>query len=142
VRWNEWSVTLRLVCLVFSQVSRPRGLGRPGCADQAVPAGLTRLLPRRLWGGLLVRPGTLLRRRRDLVGRRWTYPCRRGRPPVTVEIGNLVLRLATENSTWGYRRIHGEPRRLGYRVGASMVWTLLTRAGIDPAWKRSAVTWR
>jgi transposase InsO family protein len=52
------------------------------------------------------------------------------------------LRLARENSTWGYRRIHGELRRLGYRVGASTVWAILKRAGIDPAPKRSAVTWR
>jgi hypothetical protein len=65
---------------------------------------------------------------------------------VAVELGfrgrNLALRLARENSTWGYRRIHGELRRLGYRVGASTVWAILKRAGIDPAPKRSAVTWR
>ena len=49
---------------------------------------------------------------------------------------------ARENSTWGYRRIHGELCRLGYRVGASTVWTILKRAGVDPAPVRSAVTWR
>jgi putative transposase len=53
-----------------------------------------------------------------------------------------VLRLARENSTWGYRRIHGELGRLGYRIGASTVWTILQRAGVDPAPKRSALTWR
>jgi putative transposase len=47
-----------------------------------------------------------------------------------------------ENSTWGYRRIHGELCRLGYRVDASTVWTILKSAGVDPAPKRSAVTWR
>lgn len=67
---------------------------------------------------------------------------RRGRPPVTVEVRSLVLRLAGENSTWGYRRVHGELRRLGYRVGASTVWAILNRTGIDPAPKRSALTWR
>jgi hypothetical protein len=53
-----------------------------------------------------------------------------------------VLRLARENSTRGYRRIHGELRRLGLRVGASTVWAILNPAGIDPAPKRTAVTWR
>ncbi|MGW3810892.1 hypothetical protein [Micromonospora sp. NPDC005113] len=96
-------------------------------------AGLTRLLARRLWDALFVRPGTLLRWHRDLVRRRWTYPSRRGRRPVTGEIRRgLVLRLARENSTWGYRRIHGELRRLGYRGGASTVWVILNRAGSIP----------
>ncbi|MEV1286115.1 IS3 family transposase [Micromonospora sp. NPDC049679] len=84
----------------------------------------------------------LLRWHQDLVRKRWACPSRHGRPSVTAEIRNLALRLARENSTWGYRRIHGELRRLGYRVGASTVWAILKRAGIDPAPKRSAVTWR
>jgi hypothetical protein len=88
-----------------------------------------------------VRPATLLRWHRDLV-RRWTYPSRRGRPSIDGEIRRLVIRLARENSTWGYRRIHGELCRLGYRVGASTVWTILKGAGVDPAPVRSAVTWR
>jgi hypothetical protein len=56
----------------------------------------------------------------------------------------LVLRLARENPTWGYRRIHGELCRLGYQgtVGASTVWAILQRAGVDPAPRRSALTWR
>jgi putative transposase len=126
------------VAVLRRQVSRPR----VDWADRAVLAGLTRLLPRRLWDGVFVRPETLLRWHRDLVRQRWTFPSRRGRPPVTAEIRSLVLRLASENSTWGYRRIHGELCRLGYRVGASTVWSILNRAGVDPAPKRSAVTWR
>jgi putative transposase len=126
------------VAVLRRQVARPR----VDWADRAVLAGLARLLPRRLWGGVLVQPETLLRWHRDLVRRRWTYPSRRGRPSIAAEIRSLVLRLARENSTWGYRRIHGELRRLGYRVGASTVWAILKRAGIDPTPKRSAVTWR
>jgi putative transposase len=63
---------------------------------------------------------------------------------VVAELRPLVLRLARENPTWGYRRIHGELCRLGYkgRIGASTVWTILHRAGVDPAPKRSAVSWR
>jgi putative transposase len=61
---------------------------------------------------------------------------------VAAEIRALVLRLARENPTWGYRRVQGELFRLGYRIGASTVWTILHRAGVDPAPVRSAVTWR
>jgi putative transposase len=61
---------------------------------------------------------------------------------VAAELRALVLRLARENPTWGYRRIHGELCRLGFKIGASTVWTILHRAGVDPAPRRSALTWR
>jgi transposase InsO family protein len=48
----------------------------------------------------------------------------------------LVLRLAKENSSWGYRRIHGELAALGIRIAPSTVWEILTAAGIDPAPRR------
>jgi putative transposase len=57
-------------------------------------------------------------------------------------VRTLVLRLARENPTWGYRRIHGELRRLGYRIEASTVWTILHRAGVDRTPTRSALSWR
>jgi hypothetical protein len=53
-----------------------------------------------------------------------------------------VLRLARENPTWGYRRIHGELCRLSYWIGASTAWTILQRAGVAPAQTRSALAWR
>jgi putative transposase len=53
-----------------------------------------------------------------------------------------VLRLASENPTWGYRRIHGELAGLGYQIAPSTVWSILKRAGIDPAPRRSGPTWR
>jgi putative transposase len=61
---------------------------------------------------------------------------------VTAQLRALVVRLARENPTWGYRRIHGELCRLGFRIGASTVWAILQRAGVEPAPKRSALTWR
>jgi putative transposase len=126
------------VAVLRRQVTRPA----VDWADRAVLAGLARLLPRSVWHGLFVQPATLLRWHRDLVRRRWSYPHRRGRPAMAAEIRALVLRLARENPIWGYRRIHGELCRLGYGIGASTVWAILQRAGVDPAPKRSAVSWR
>jgi putative transposase len=88
----------------------------------------------------LVQPTTLLRWHQDLVRRRWTYPHRRGRPAVTAGLRVLVVRLARENPSWGYRRVHAELRRLGYRLGASTVWAILQRGSVDPAPIRSALT--
>jgi putative transposase len=126
------------VTVLRRQVARPQ----MDWADRAVLAALSRMLPRPIWRGRLVQPATLLGWHRDLVRRRWTHPHRRGRPTVTAETRALVLRLARENPTWGYRRVHGELCRLGYKIGASTVWAMLQRAGVDPAPKRSALSWR
>ena len=86
-------------------------------------AALTRLLPVRRRLGLLVTRATILRWHRQLIAHRWTTePARPGRPAIPAGLRGLVRRLATENPTWGYRRIHGELAGLGYRIGASTVW--------------------
>jgi putative transposase len=111
--------------------------------DRAVLSALSKLLPTRLRRLRLVSPRTLLRWHADLVARRWTYPQRRpGRPTVSPLVRALVLQMARENPTWGYRRIHGELVGLGHHVAASTVWTILKAAGIDPAPQRSGPTWR
>jgi transposase InsO family protein len=111
-------------------------------ADRAVLAGLSRLLPRVRWAAFFVTPATLLRWHRNLVARRWTYPTRRpGRPPVTAELRELVLRLARDNPTWGCRRIQGELVGLGYRIAPSTIWAILTKAGAGPAPRRAGPTW-
>jgi hypothetical protein len=53
----------------------------------------------------------------------------------------LVVRLAKENPTWGYRRIHGELASMGISIAPSSVWAILKRRGIDPAPRRSGPTW-
>jgi putative transposase len=91
-----------------------------------------------------VRPDTVLRWHHDLVAARHarvSRPKRVGRPRTVRSIRVLVLRLARENTSWGYRRIHGELLVLGIKVAASTVWEILKDAGIDPAPERSSQTW-
>ena len=49
--------------------------------------------------------------------------------------------MATNNPTWGYRRITGELVGLGHRVGACAVWRILKQHGVDPAPQPTSVTW-
>ena len=87
-------------------------------------------------------PRTLLRWHRELVAARWTYPRRRpGRPATPAGVRELVVRLARENSGWGYRRIQGELVGLGVNLAASTVWKILKEAGIEPAPKRLEASW-
>jgi putative transposase len=68
-------------------------------------------------------------------------PGTRGRPRTVRSVRLLVLRLARENPSWGYRRIHGELLVLGIKVAASTVWEILRHAGIHPAPERASTTW-
>jgi putative transposase len=114
-------------------------------ADRMWLTALSRLLPRRRWAAIFpVTPATILAWHRKLISRKWDYSARRrpGRPPTAAAIKKLIIRMATENPTWGHRRVQGELVRLGHHIAASTVWQILHDAGMDPAPRRSGPTWR
>ncbi|MEU4744350.1 integrase core domain-containing protein [Actinosynnema sp. NPDC023658] len=132
------------IMILERQLGNARPRFSPG--DRAFLAALLHRLPadalRRL--RLLVRPETVLRWHRDLPARRHaarSRPRRPGRPRTVRSIRLLVLRLARENPTWGYRRIHGELLVLGVKVAASTVWQILKDTGTDPTPQRTTTTW-
>lgn len=94
----------------------------------------------------LFTPETALRWHRDLVRRKWTFPQRQavGRPRVADELETLIVRLAQENPRWGYSKIEGELRKLGYRVGRSTIRAVLKRQHLpaSPLRTRKSSTWR
>jgi putative transposase len=141
---TEILVLRHQIALLHRQLSGTRVRFNP--TDRALLAALLHRLPRQTLHRLrlLVRPDTIQRWHRDLLRRRhakMSRPKRPGRPRTIRSIRILILRLAKENTSWGYRRIHGELLVLGIKVAASTVWRILTDAGIDPAPERASSTW-
>ncbi len=122
------------------QVCRPRW--QP--ADRLLLTALSRVLPRPAWSALLVSPETLLRWHRELIRGKWAAYARRSPQPDRArpsELHQLILRLARENSRWGYRRVQGELLKLGHRCSHLTVRRVLRRHGLPPAPRRSQRSW-
>jgi len=135
----ELLVLRHQVKVLQRQVARPR-LNR---RDRVLLAAASRRLTKRSWSSFVVRPETLLRWHRELVRKKWTYRTtgQPGRPPVDADVRDLAVRLGRENPRWGYQRIRGELLKLGVRISATTVRTILLRAGLDPAPRRAGPTW-
>ena len=125
------------VAVLRRQVKRPDLLP----ADRMILAALGSRLPP---GRLLFSPATLLRWHRELVRSHWAafgLRLRRGRPPISDELRNLILRLGRENPRWGDRRIQGELLKLGCQVSATTIRGVLRRHRVPPAPRRDGPTW-
>jgi putative transposase len=144
--WKDAEILMLRHQLVVAQRERPQAHVRLAWPDRAWLALLAWTLPieRLAAMRLIVTPGTILRWRRDIVRRRWARLSRRGRsgrPATERKVRSVVLRLARENESWGYLRIHGELAGLGITVAPSTVWQILKSAGIDPAPRRDGPGW-
>jgi putative transposase len=134
----ENAVLRHQIAVLRRQVKRP--IYR--ASDKAFLAAASRFLRREAWSSFLVRPETLLRWHRQLVARKWTRRHRApGRPPLDLEVRELILRLGRENPRWGYMRIRGELLKLGVRASATTIATVLRGHGLGPAPRRGP-TWK
>jgi putative transposase len=108
-------------------------------AALAHPLGRTRLQE----VATIATPDTLLRWYRRLIAEKFDGSTRRhlGRPRVGEEIERLVVRMAEENPTWGYRRIQGALANLGYHIDAITVRNILRRHHIESAPRRRQAGW-
>jgi hypothetical protein len=142
VRSREFK-ELEIVVLRHELAVLRRQIARPRLEeeDRVFLAAASRLLSRASQRSFFVRPDTLLGWHRQLVRRR--YAARQpGRPALSEEICELVLRLARENPRWGYQRIVGELAGIGVRVSATTVAKILRRSGVPPAGPRARLGWR
>jgi len=116
---------------------------RPNRAEKATLAILTGQLKKntkrtiRQLGDVIriVRPETVIRWHRELVRRKWAQPPQKkvGRPKINQDTESLIVRLAKENLRWGYYRIEGELKKLGFVASLTTVRNVLNRNGIVPA---------
>jgi putative transposase len=81
-------------------------------------------------------PETLQRWYKRLIAQKFDgsqHRQRLGRPRVPEEAEQLVVRMAEENRTWGYRRIQGALANLGHPIDKITVRNILRRHHMDPA---------
>ena len=93
---------------------------------------------------MVIKPATLIGWHRQILRRHWTFKHRRrpARPRIGRNAEKLILQIAGENPHWGYTKIAGEVRKLGYStIGRSTVERILKRHGLAPRPHHNGLTW-
>jgi hypothetical protein len=89
---------------------------------------------------------TILRWHQKLVAQKYDGSMHRrkpGCPPVSRTVEDLIVRIASENPSWGYFRIEGQMKHLGYDVSRTKIARALARRGFDPDPEiRKRTTWK
>ncbi len=111
--------------------------------DRAFLTAAARRMSRPSWSILIVTPQPILRWHQRLAARRWANYSkrRRGRPGLDPDTKELIVRMGKENPRWGYRRIHGELKNLGFDVSATTVRRVLRAHRIPPVPEHPEPTW-
>jgi putative transposase len=114
-------------------------------AERAVLAEIGHRLGRRLLAEVanVARPDTILAWYRKLIARKFDRSKARrsiGRPRISREVEQLIVRMAKENRDWGYDRIAGALANLGYEICDQTVGNVLQRHGLPPAPERKRTT--
>jgi putative transposase len=112
-------------------------------ATLAHPFGRTRLQE----VATIATPDTLLRWYTRLIAQKFDGSKQRrqcGRPRIAEEVEQLMVRMAEENPTWGYRRIQGALANLGHRIDTITVRNILRRHHLEPAPQRrkTGMSWQ
>jgi transposase len=92
---------------------------------------------------IIAQADTVLRWHRELIENAEQRSSARrssGRPRIDQEVVGLVLRMARENETWGYKRIQGQLSNLGFQICKSSVANILKAHGIEPSPTRRRTT--
>ena len=95
---------------------------------------------------LLFKPETVVSWHRDLVRRKWNFnnTPKSGRPSISSELEQWIVKIAQDNPTFGYDKIEGELRKIGFQISATTIRTILQQHGIPSASDRSenSSSWR
>ena len=129
-------------CILKAHLQPGFRLSRP---ERATLAEIGKRLGRKLLQQVarIAKPDTILGWYRQLVAAKFDGSRQRrtpGRPRIDSGIESLVVRIARENSGWGYDRIVGALTNLGHSVSDQTVGNILRRHGIAPAPQRKRTT--
>lgn len=121
-----------------------RKVGRPklDSQDRLFFIALFKANPKSIANVISIKPSTIIGWHKKLIAKKWNYSdLRKGRPPITDEIKQLIVEMKRENKRWGCRKIQGELKKLRIKVGKTTIWKILKDAGFDPGNKKIERTW-